>query len=344
MENFKHLPEPFRIRVIEPVKRTTREYREQAILKSGMNPFLLDSEDIFIDLLTDSGTGAVTQDMQAAMLRGDEAYSGSRSYYALAKAVKDIFGYEYTIPTHQGRGAEQIYIPVLIAKREREKGLDRSKMVVFSNYFFDTTQGHSQINGATVSNVYIKEAFDTTAKHPFKGNFDLEKLEKGIQEVGAHNVPYIVCTITCNSAGGQPVSIANLKGMYEIARKYNIPVIMDSARFAENAYFVQQREEAYKDWTIEQITYESYRYADGLAMSAKKDAMVPMGGILAFKDKSMEEVYHECRTLCVVQEGFPTYGGLEGGQWNAWLLACMMVCAKNGWLIVSHKLNIWLQA
>ena len=313
MENFKHLPEPFRIRVIEPVKRTTREYREQAILKSGMNPFLLDSEDIFIDLLTDSGTGAVTQDMQAAMLRGDEAYSGSRSYYALAKAVKDIFGYEYTIPTHQGRGAEQIYIPVLIAKREREKGLDRSKMVVFSNYFFDTTQGHSQINGATVRNVYIKEAFDTTAKHPFKGNFDLEKLEKGIQEVGAHNVPYIVCTITCNSAGGQPVSIANLKGMYEIARKYDIPVIMDSARFAENAYFVQQREEAYKDWTIEQITYESYRYADGLAMSAKKDAMVPMGGILAFKDKSMEEVYHECRTLCVVQEGFPTYGGLEGG-------------------------------
>lgn len=313
MENFKHLPEPFRIRVIEPVKRTTREYREQAILKSGMNPFLLDSEDIFIDLLTDSGTGAVTQDMQAAMMRGDEAYSGSRSYYALAKAVKEIFGYEYTIPTHQGRGAEQVYIPVLIAKREREKGLERSKMVVFSNYFFDTTQGHSQINGATVRNVYIKEAFDTAAKHPFKGNFDLEKLEQGIQEVGANNVPYIVCTITCNSAGGQPVSIANLKGMYEIARKYDIPVIMDSARFAENAYFIQQREEAYKDWTIEQITYESYRYADGLAMSAKKDAMVPMGGILAFKDQSMEDVYHECRTLCVVQEGFPTYGGLEGG-------------------------------
>jgi len=148
-----------------------------------MNPFLLDSEDIFIDLLTDSGTGAVTQDMQAAMLRGDEAYSGSRSYYALAKAVKDIFGYEYTIPTHQGRGAEQIYIPVLIAKREREKGLDRSKMVVFSNYFFDTTQGHSQINGATVRNVYIKEAFDTTAKHPFKGNFDLEKLEKECEKI-----------------------------------------------------------------------------------------------------------------------------------------------------------------
>ncbi|HDR1290313.1 TPA: tryptophanase, partial [Pasteurella multocida] len=270
MENFKHLPEPFRIRVIEPVKRTTRSYRDEAILKAGMNPFLLDSEDVFIDLLTDSGTGAVTQEMQAAMLRGDEAYSGSRSYHALANAVKEIFGYEYTIPTHQGRGAEQIYIPVLIKKREQEKGLDRSKMVVFSNYFFDTTQGHSQINGATVRNVYTKEAFDTSVNADFKGDFDLEKLEQGIQEVGAENVPYIVCTITCNSAGGQPVSLANMRAMYEIAKKYDIPVIMDSARFAENAYFIQQREPGYKEWTIEQITYESYKYADALAMSAKK--------------------------------------------------------------------------
>lgn len=313
MQNFKHLPEPFRIRVIEPVKRTTREYREQAILKAGMNPFLLDSEDIFIDLLTDSGTGAVTQDMQAAMLRGDEAYSGSRSYHALANAVKEIFGYQYTIPTHQGRGAEQIYIPVLIKKREQEKGLDRSKMVVISNYFFDTTQGHSQINGCTVKNTYTKEAFDTAVRGDFKGNFDLEKLEQTILEADPKNVPYIVCTITCNSAGGQPVSIANMKGMYEIAQKYDIPVVMDSARFAENAYFIQQREAAYKDWTIEQITYESYKYADMLAMSAKKDAMVPMGGLLCFKDESFFDVYTECRTLCVVQEGFPTYGGLEGG-------------------------------
>ena len=313
MENFKHLPEPFRIRVIEPVKRTTRTYREEAILKAGMNPFLLDSEDIFIDLLTDSGTGAVTQDMQAAMLRGDEAYSGSRSYYALANAVKEIFGYEYTIPTHQGRGAEQIYIPVLIKKREEEKGLDRNKTVVFSNYFFDTTQGHSQLNGATVRNVYIKEAFDTGVSHDFKGNFDFEKLENGILEAGANNVPYIVCTITCNSAGGQPVSLANMKAVYQIAQKYDIPVIMDSARFAENAYFIQQREAEYKEWSIEQITYESYKYADVLAMSAKKDAMVPMGGLLCFKNKRMEDVYNECRTTCVVQEGFPTYGGLEGG-------------------------------
>ncbi|MBD1558933.1 tryptophanase [Vibrio sp. S9_S30] len=313
MENFKHLPEPFRIRVVEPVKRTTREYREMAILKAGMNPFLLDSEDVFIDLLTDSGTGSITQSMQAAMLMGDEAYSGSRSYYALSKAVNDIFGYEYTIPTHQGRGAEQIYIPVLIKKREKEKGLDRSKMVALSNYFFDTTQGHTQINCCVARNVYTEEAFDTSVNADFKGNFDLEKLESAILEVGAQNVPYIVSTITCNSSGGQPVSIANLKAVYDIAQKYDIPVIMDSARFAENAYFIQQREPGYKDWSIEDITRESYKYADGLAMSAKKDAMVQMGGLLCFKDHRFEDVYNQCRTLCVVQEGFPTYGGLEGG-------------------------------
>ncbi|CAH0527809.1 Tryptophanase [Allocatenococcus thiocycli] len=313
MENFKHLPEPFRIRVIEPVKRTTREYREEAILKAGMNPFLLDSEDVFIDLLTDSGTGAITQEMQAAMLRGDEAYSGSRSYHALQQAVEDIFGYQYTIPTHQGRGAEQIYIPVLIKKREKEKGLDRSKMVALSNYFFDTTQGHTQLNCCVAKNVYTEEAFDTSIEADFKGNFDLEKLEQAILEVGAANVPYIVSTITCNSAGGQPVSLANLKAVYEIGQKYDIPVIMDSARFAENAYFIQQREPGYADWSIEAITKESYKYADGLAMSAKKDAMVQMGGLLCFKDDSLMDVYTECRTLCVVQEGFPTYGGLEGG-------------------------------
>lgn len=313
MNEFKHLPEPFRIRVIEPVKRTTREYREEAIVKAGMNPFLLYSEDVFVDLLTDSGTGAITQDMQAAMFRGDEAYSGSRSYVRLAEAVKDIFGYEHTIPTHQGRGAEQIYIPILIAKREQEKGLDRSKMVALSNYFFDTTQGHTQVNCCVAKNVYTEDAFDTAVSADFKGNFDIEKLEHAILDAGPENVPYIVSTITCNSSGGQPVSIANLKAVYEIAQRYDIPVVMDSARYAENAYFIQQREADYKNWTIEEITKETYKYADALAMSAKKDAMVPMGGLLCFKDDSMMDAIMECRTLCVVQEGFPTYGGLEGG-------------------------------
>lgn len=331
MKYFKHLPEPFRIRVIEPVRRTTRAYREQAITRVDMNPFLLDSDDVFIDMLSDSGTGAVTQNMQAAMLCGDEAYSGSRSYRALSRAVQDVFGYQYTIPTHQGRGAEQIYIPALINKRVKEKGLDPSRMVAFSNYFFDTTQGHTQINRCTAHNVYTPQAFDTSVKANFKGNFDLEKLEGGILEAGPENVPYIVSTITCNSAGGQPVSIANLKAVYEIAHKYNVPVIIDSARFAENAYFVQQREPDYQGWTIEEITRESYKYADGLAMSAKKDAMAQMGGLLCFKDDTMLDVYTHCRNLCVIHEGFPTYGGLEGGAMER-LAAGLYDGMRQDWL------------
>ncbi|MGL4859238.1 MAG: tryptophanase, partial [Enterobacteriaceae bacterium] len=205
------------------------------------------------------------------------------------------------------------YIPVLIEKRVKEKGMDKKKMVALSNYFFDTTQGHTQINGCVVKNIYTEQAFDTTVNADFKGNFDLQKLEAAIEEIGPNNVPYIVSTITCNSSGGQPVSIANLKAVYAIAQRYAIPVVMDSARFAENAYFIQQREAGYQDWTIEEITREAYRYADLLAMSAKKDAMVQMGGLLCFKDDTLLDAYNACRTLCVAQEGFPTYGGLEGG-------------------------------
>lgn len=309
----KYLAEPYRIRVVEPVKKTSRSEREVAIKKVGYNPFLLESQDVYIDLLTDSGTGAVTQNMQAAMLKGDESYSGSRSYYTLAEAVKNIFSYHHTIPTHQGRGAEQLYIPALIKKREREKGLDRSKMAAISNYFFDTTQGHTQINGCRIVNVPTEAAFDTNKKENFKGNFDIGKLIAAIDEIGPQHIPYIVCTITCNSAGGQPVSIANLEEVYDIAKNYDIPVVMDCARFAENAYFIKQREVGYENWSIEAITKEIFQFADLLSMSAKKDAMVPIGGLLSFKDSSLLDVFQECRTLCVLQEGFPTYGGLEGG-------------------------------
>lgn len=312
-EKMRYIPEPYRIRVVEPVKRTTRLRREALIEKVGFNPFLLDSSDVFIDLLTDSGTGSVTQAMQSAMLRGDEAYSGSRSYYELADAVESIFGYLNTIPTHQGRGAEQLYVPALINKRERERGLDRQKMAAISNYFFDTTQGHTQRNGCRIINVPVESAFNTSVDEDFKGNFDIAKLIAAIETVGANNVPYIVSTITCNSAGGQPVSIANLKEVYEIATNYQIPVVLDCARFAENAYFVKQREPGFENWTIQGITKEAFKYADVFAMSAKKDAMVPMGGLLCFKDYSLHDVLEECRTLCVLQEGFPTYGGLEGG-------------------------------
>lgn len=309
----KYIPEPYRIRVVEPIGQTTRSQREEALAKVGFNPFLLHSKDVFIDLLTDSGTGAVTQSMQAAMLMGDEAYSGSRSYFGLKEAVEDIFGYQATIPTHQGRGAEQLYVPSLIKRREREKGLSRDKMTVISNFFFDTTQGHAQWNGCKIINVPVASAFNTKVKADFKGNFDLDLLEATIEEIGPKHIPYIVSTITCNSAGGQPVSVANLKEVYRIAKQYDIPVVMDCARFAENAYFIKQREPGFSHLSIEEITHLSFQYADILSMSAKKDAMVPIGGLLAFKDNSLDDVYQECRTLCVLQEGFPTYGGLEGG-------------------------------
>lgn len=308
-----YLPEPYKIRVVEPLKRTNREERENALIEAGYNPFLLNSDKVFVDLLTDSGTGAITQEMQAAMLKGDEAYSGSRSYRTLSKTVQDIFGYQFTIPTHQGRGAEQLYVPTLINKRERDKGLERDKMVAISNYFFDTTQGHAQYNGCRIQNVPSPNAFNTEVKGDFKGNFDLNWLIKTIEKVGAKNVPYIVSTITCNSAGGQPVSIENLKAVYEIAQSYDIPVVMDCARFAENAYFVKQREVGYTTWTIQEITHEAFKYADLFSMSAKKDALVPMGGLLSFKDDRYLDVQLECKTLCVLLEGFPTYGGLEGG-------------------------------
>ncbi len=186
-------------------------------------------------------------------------------------------------------------------------------MTVISNFFFDTTQGHSQWNGCRIVNVPVESAFDTSVKADFKGNFDIDLLQQTIEQIGPRHIPYIVSTITCNSAGGQPVSIENLKQVYELAQLYEIPVVMDCARFAENAYFVKQREPGYSHLTIEEITHITFQYADILSMSAKKDAMVPIGGLLAFKDRSLDDVYHECRTLCVLQEGFPTYGGLEGG-------------------------------
>ncbi|GLP96383.1 tryptophanase [Paraferrimonas sedimenticola] len=310
MSHVKHLPEPFRIRVVEPIALKTLEERQHAIKASGLNPFALKSEDVFIDLLTDSGTGAITNTMQAAGMLGDEAYAGSKSYYKLSKAVKDIFDFEHTIPTHQGRGAEQIIIPTLIEKRRRERGL--SNPVSISNWHFDTTQGHTQINGAKAVNVVVEECMDTAAYHPFKGNFDIAKLEAAIQTYGPENVYTIISTITNNSAGGQPVSMANLKAVYEVAQRYDIPVIMDSARFCENAYFIQQREPGYQDKTIAEIIKEMYQYADMLAMSAKKDALVRIGGLLCVKDDNYLDVFTECRSRCVAMEGFPTYGGMSG--------------------------------
>lgn len=308
-----HPPEPFRIRVIEPIDRISPLERERALNEAGLNTLLLESKDVYIDCLTDSGTGAVTQSMQAAMLMGDEAYGGSRSFTKLSAAVEDIFDYQLTIPTHQGRGAEQLYVPKLIELREKKFGLQRDQMTVVSNFFFDTTQAHSQINGCNIVNAPVVEAFDTNKSASFKGDFDLEILQSTIEAVGAQHIPYIVVTITCNSVGGQPVSMSNLRQVYAIAQEYEIPVVIDCARFAENAYFIQQREEGYEYESIQEITKEMFSYGDLFSMSAKKDAMVPIGGILSFRTHEYFEVFRECQNLCVVLEGFPTYGGLEGG-------------------------------
>ncbi|TFH92478.1 tryptophanase [Vibrio ouci] len=308
-----HPPEPFRIRVIEPIDRISPLERERALNESGLNTLLLDSKDVYIDCLTDSGTGAVTQSMQAAMLKGDDAYSGSKSFRKLESAVEDIFDYKLTIPTHQGRGAEQLYVPTLIDFREKNYGLERSKMTVISNFFFDTTQAHSQINGCNIVNAPIDDAFDTNKLACFKGDLDLDMLQTTIESVGAEHIPYIVMTITCNSIGGQPVSMANMQQVYAIAREHEIPVVIDCARFAENAYFIQQRELGYEYHSIEEITKEMFQYGDLFSMSAKKDAMVPIGGILSFRNHEYFDVFRDCQNLCVVLEGFPTYGGLEGG-------------------------------
>jgi len=298
--------EPYRIKVVETIKETTREKREILLENAGFNPFALRSEDVYIDLLTDSGTGAMSDRQWGALMHGDEAYAGSRSFYRLEGVVKHITGYKYFIPAHQGRGAEQVALPQFVHK----KG-----MFFISNMHFDTTRAHVEIAGARAIDCVIEECFDTETHHPFKGNFDLPRLKHLIDEKGKDNIAGIILTITNNSSGGQPVSMANLKETAAIAKKHKIPVIIDGARYAENAYFIKQREKGYENKSILEIARETFELADIFLMSAKKDGLSNIGGIIAIKDN--EKLFEKCRSSVVPLEGFPTYGGMTGRDMEA---------------------------
>lgn len=296
--------EPFKIKMVETIKRSTKEDREEWIREAKYNLFNLRSENVFIDLLTDSGTGAMSDKQWSEMMIGDESYAGASSYYKMKEAIKNILGFDYFLPTHQGRAAENVLFSVLVKKDD----------IVPGNSHFDTTKGHIEFRKASAVDCTIDEAFDTTAQHDFKGNLDLNKLEKVLTANPAARIPMIIVTVTCNSSGGQPVSMQNLREVYTMAKKYGIMVMFDSARFAENAYFIKKKEAGYADKSIKEIVKEMYTYADAMTMSAKKDAIVNMGGFIGFKD---EDLYKQASVFGIIYEGFVTYGGMSGRDMNA---------------------------
>ena len=295
--------ESYKIKMVEAIRRSTREERETWIKDANYNLFDLKSDQVFIDLLTDSGTGAMSNNQWAAMMLGDESYAGASSYYNMKKAIKDILGFDYFMPTHQGRAAENVLFSVLVKEGDFVPG----------NSHFDTTKGHIEFRKAHAVDCTIDIASDTEAYHPFKGSLDPEKLEKVMSE-HADKVPFILVTVTNNTAGGQPVSMECMKAVRKIADKYNKMVVYDSARFAENAYFIKTREEGYANKTIKEIVAEMFSYADGMTMSAKKDAIVNMGGFIATRK---QEWFDGAKNFCIIMEGYLTYGGMNGRDMNA---------------------------
>ncbi len=300
----KTIIEPFRIKMVEPIKLTTRDQREQFIQAANYNPFLLRAEDVIIDLLTDSGTSAMSAEAWGAMMRGDESYAGARSWYRFRDTVKDIFGFEQVIPTHQGRAAESILFGVMVNENS----------IVPNNTHFDTTRANIEFNHGTALDLPCAEASDLESDYPFKGNMDIAALEKLVAAEGPERIPLIMVTVTNNSGGGQPVSMANIREISRIARGAGIPFYIDACRFAENGHFIKRREAEFKDVSSIDIAREMFSYADGCTMSAKKDAFANIGGFLCTNDADLAQ---RERNILILTEGFPTYGGLAGRDLEA---------------------------
>ena len=300
----KTIIEPFKIKVVEPIKMTTRQQREDILKKAGYNLFMVTSENIIIDLLTDSGTAAMSDEQWAGIMRGDESYAGGRSFQRFYDKVNEITGYQHIIPTHQGRAAERILFSLL----------SKAGTYIPSNTHFDTTRANIEYSGGIAIDLVIPEGKDTQSLHTLKGNIDLKRLRDFIEKVGAENIPVCMLTVTNNSGGGQPVSMQNIQETKELLSRYDIPLFLDACRFAENAYFIKKREPGYEEKSCLEISREMFSYADGCTMSAKKDALVNIGGFLAMNDNDLAM---QARNVLIVTEGFPTYGGLAGRDLEA---------------------------
>ena len=300
----KTIIEPFKIKSVEPIRFTTQEEREQILKNAFYNPFLIHADDVLIDLLTDSGTAAMSAKQWAGMMEGDEAYAGSRSYFRFEKTIRDLTGFTQIIPTHQGRAAEKILFTIIAGKGK----------YIPNNTHFDTTRANIEFSGADAVDLPTEEGKKPELIADFKGNINIEALRALIEKVGAENIPLCMITVTNNSGGGQPVSMANIRETKKLLLRYNIPLFLDACRFAENAFFIKKREPGYSDKSVREIAREMFSYADGCTMSAKKDALVNMGGFLALNDETLAT---KARSLLIVTEGFTTYGGLAGRDLEA---------------------------